>query len=101
MREGRYVPRPSPRGRLLSNPVLLVQRHLHEKEIMSEDSVTLPDPLHLSLLASGDPNEMSHCMSPLCQALRAGDARSVSLLLRYLADPLQCERGHADPFSLR
>ena len=63
--------------------------------------MALPDPLHLFLLASGDPNEMSHGMSPLCQALRAGDARSVSLLLRYLADPLQCERGHADPFSLR
>ena len=27
MREGRYVPRPSPRGRLLSNALLLVQRH--------------------------------------------------------------------------
>ena len=95
------MPRPSLRGRLLSNPLLLVQRHLHEEEVLrDEDSVALPDLLHLFLLASGEPNEMSHGMSPLCQALRAGDARSVSLLLRYLADPLQCELGHPDPIFI-
>ena len=39
-------------------------------------------------------------MSPLCQALRAGDANSVSLLFKNKADPTQCELGHPDPIFI-
>ena len=40
-----------------------------------EDTTSLPEPLHLFLLASGDPNEMRNGILPLCKALRAGDAK--------------------------
>ena len=101
MMNGRFVPRPSPRGRLLSNPLLMALRRNQERLLsMEEDIVSLPDPLYIFLLASCDPNEMSNGVSPLCQALRAGDAGPVSLLLKYRADPTQCELGHPDPIFI-
>ena len=101
MMDGRFVPRPSPRGRLISNPLLMALRHIRDRHTsLVEDTTSLPDPLHIFLLASGDPNEMSDGISPLCQALRAGDASAVSLLLRYRADPNQCDLGHPDPIFI-
>ena len=76
-------------------------RHADEVELMTDDyAAALPDALHLFLLASGDPNETSHGVSSLCPALRARDASSVSLLLRYWADPVQCELGQPDPIFI-
>ena len=76
-------------SRAASQPLLLVLRHADAIELMTDHSAAaLPDPLHLFLLVSGDPNEMSHGVLPLCHALRPGDASSLSLLLRYWADPV-------------
>ena len=98
---GRFVPRPSPTGRRLCNLLLLALRRIRDVgNIAQEEEIPLPDPLHIFLLASGDPNEMSHGTSALCQAFRAGEARAVSLLLRYRAHPTLCEPGHPDPIFI-
>ena len=70
--------------------------------------------LHLFLLASADPNANEPWYVTAMSCVRAGDARSVSLLLRYpdndansvslllryWADPVQCELGHPDPIFI-
>ena len=68
MMRGHFVQRPSPRGRHLSNPLLIALRHIRDLPGPGDDEfVSLPDPLHTLLLANCDPNEMSQGMSPLCQ----------------------------------
>ena len=61
MMNGRFVPRPFPRGKLLSNLLLLALRHIRDRRMsVEEDTTSLPDPLHIFLLASCDPNKMSN-----------------------------------------
>ena len=67
---------------------------------MEHENDAYPEFLHIMLMANCDPNEMCHGSSPLCAALRTGDARAVELLLQHRADPALCEPGQDDPIFL-
>ena len=85
----------------MSNLLITALNHLPVFPIYTEeDEVALPNNLHTLLLANSDPNETSRGSSPLCFALRLGNADALSLLLRFKADPNQCEVGHAEPIFI-
>ena len=85
-----------PCGRHMVNPLLMALRHNRVLKSNAE-TVALPDTMLTLLLANCDPNELgSQGISPLCQALKFGDARAVSQLLRHHANPL-CELDHSEP----
>ena len=80
-------------------PSCIVGTHNRVLESNAE-TMALPDTMLTLLLANCDPNELgSQGISPLCQALKFGDARAVSQLLRHHANPL-CELGHSEPIFM-